>query len=1261
MARGILSEQLGINKGGKLSSRFVSTSSKRPSRTDRIKKRQIAEKLARDQKAEADRIERLRAKAKAIQDEQFKTKYETYTATEYKGKNDSWQKWAGMQEGVKQRIIDKNIKYGDTYLDSRQVTKTREIPFSYELTGENTYTNVYDSLDPELKSFFLNPTEAKTSLTKQQADLKASELLKATNYSQREIDKYNSLIQQRNEAVDRGDNDRANDLDASIDRQKFIKEQSQSVVSNVSSGWTFYGAVDYAQNRILRDDQKIANTQAYKDLIAGGSSFAPVYQEAGESAGISNINWSDTSNLSLIRQNKWLATYGGISQTLVGKGKLSDPTVLNYKKIIGDTAFSKLQTDIKSSQIKQVELGSVEKQSLNLFQATEGGNLLRVENIALPYQTKGTQLYKDGNVPYEIKDYTNLYLDGQNSVDAKTDKGFFGKVIDSKAVKKVTQFYKDTSFVFTKPDLSFNPLKSKNIFDISYKDKALSGNEIVFDYGAEADKTWQVIQDWQEKKSEVFNVKHDVYGRAGKDNVEKTLQDQYNLYARDTYSKQIVEGTFDDKLVQAEFMETTGARGLMKIYGEDIALARADTGTWSKIGYGAVNLGAEITQFSLKGTSRPVALAGTTVAVTGAVYGLGAVGSIPYGSVALTGAFTTKGFYDAFNPLSSPEKAGAGFVTGVIGASTLGYGAYRWGGTPVVKRVKIKVPKGNWDASSSVGRDMKLIYGKDGKVIERVIFNNQKLSQQTSAGYRTTVTTKGSVLRSNFMKEILKSVKLDTKIAQPKYIYKGVYGASGTKDTLINSKDYGFFRTNAYIKQGSYNKALNRLKSYGWSDAQAKQTLRYTQPKIVENYLEKGILKINKDGSIGSFTTAQKQPVVTIDKQLGIKTRGAREIRDYIRVERKLVEFEGIDKKFVLENQFSASVFKDSALKFTLRDVGMQRGLSVGGASESKAGYDILGVDKYGAWKLKPTTYKDLINIKASEGVKFSFKGANRPIRIDITNNRFDITKTILSKRIIDLSNKGVVTPKFITKTPLSKTFGTDPNVKNAMKSVRNVMDKIDDAKPVKFNNVGSIKGNQVFAQDPQIKQLQSILKSPASTTQPVIKTNIRKLIKVDTGLKSGLFIGSAGSQGLINLMGLKGGTSMKTDSSFDIKFDTRLKDILKTGQVPISSSATSQVTQLKTTPTFSMGTTLPPSILKDPVIKPNPIPKPFVWPYLEQRGSKKKKKKSTKRVQELLLLPDFTTRALGLKPKVIKRTDAMKEVRKILSGFELRKGVKFN
>ncbi len=59
--------------------------------------------------------------------------------------------------------------------------------------------------------------------------------------------------------------------------------------------------------------------------------------------------------------------------------------------------------------------------------------------------------------------------------------------------------------------------------------------------------------------------------------------------------------------------------------------------------------------------------------------------------------------------------------------------------------------------------------------------------------------------------------------------------------------------------------------------------------------------------------------MVTIDKQLGIKTRGAREIRDYIRVERKLVEFEGIDKKFVLENQFSASVFKDSALKFNIK------------------------------------------------------------------------------------------------------------------------------------------------------------------------------------------------------------------------------------------------------------------------------------------------------------------------------------------------------
>ena len=59
--------------------------------------------------------------------------------------------------------------------------------------------------------------------------------------------------------------------------------------------------------------------------------------------------------------------------------------------------------------------------------------------------------------------------------------------------------------------------------------------------------------------------------------------------------------------------------------------------------------------------------------------------------------------------------------------------------------------------------------------------------------------------------------------------------------------------------------------------------------------------------------------------------------------------------------------------------------------------------------------------------------------------------------------------------------------------------------------------------------------------------------------------------------------------------------------------------------------------------------------------GKKKKKKDELKKLlgEQYAILPDFSARALGLKPRELTVKQAEKEVRKLISGLGVRRGVK--
>ena len=334
------------------------------------------------------------------------------------------------------------------------------------------------------------------------------------------------------------------------------------------------------------------------------------------------------------------------------------------------------------------------------------------------------------------------------------------------------------------------------------------------------------------------------------------FQGKYQTAFDEKYMDALISGktTFED--ASTKFEESAEAEKLQKEfaekYGTEYKTLSQETKLMKKLLGGSAIAGLGLGKMGLKAIKTPT----RTLLTAGAVYtGVGIAGAIPtHVALGTSATFGAYGTYKAFSPTSTIEEAGGGLLTAGVSFATLGFAGYKQVRSPVIKSVKIQQPKLNLKASEIIGKDVKLI--TDQGTMEKVIFQEQKLSQIGTAGRRTIVTTKGR-----------KFLKLD------KAIFEGV----------------------PYKDPKGYQKALKRLKKYGYTDPQARATLRYTSPKITEQILKKGVISIKGEKALGEFEHLTKRPVIDIDETLGIKTRGAKTIKDITKVERKLIDFKGKD------------------------------------------------------------------------------------------------------------------------------------------------------------------------------------------------------------------------------------------------------------------------------------------------------------------------------------------------------------------------------
>ena len=757
---------------------------------------------------------------------------------------------------------------------------------------------------------------------------------------------------------------------------------------------------------------------------------------------------------------------------------------------------------------------------------------------------------------------------------------------NKKPLKEITGFFSNLYSKISEGKIYYNPTLIGGGFSFFKKSDRL------LDITA-AGKT--SIENLDKKSSDAIRT---AIGGENLDALEDELGTKYQgLYQEEfekKYGKDLIydEVTFEE--AQKSFEESAEAKDLQIKYQEEYTERykeiSSDVPILRAIKYGGLASYYKLTSLGTKAVTTPKGLVTTGVFAYGGVKTFQGLAKLPsFVSGGLEVGFTGYGGYKFLSPTSTIEERFGGAVMLGLGAGGLVSRSYRYLRSPVIKRVKIPSPKPTLKSTEVIGVDLK----------KNVLFGTQQTSQTGVAGYRTIVTTKGRVLSANFWKKLGANVKPNYNV-----LYKGV-------PTQQLGKTQGFFYQ--YKTPSAYQKAYGKLLKYDYTPSQARSTLRYSAPRVYTQTLDRGVLTISGNRASGSFEYLTKQPVISIDKNLGIKTRGGRTIKDVYDVERLLVK-----DKFVLEEKIRSSVF-------------LKRGSSPVGLNIKGVSYENSFISGKGS------------GLKRAGNIGFqridSVSLGRRALPVD-NILRIDQGRTILIKQIIEKSKfTGVQKPAKITKTPFSKTFGSESASNKALKDVKNVLKQ---------------------------KQLQTTLRSAPSVQQqvnlPVQDAVAVKQVDalVGTKVRSLVNVGVAS----ISKTDLKTDVLLKDQLKSKLKTDALLKDdlltktltktALKSAQTPITKLSSKLATQTAT-PTVTRTPIIRPVTPRIPNLTYTPKPFAFFFPAAKQRKSRKGLKKQ---VFEKAYLPDFTTRAIGLKPEVINEKEALKKVKKVLTGLEIRRGV---
>ena len=1296
----------------------------RPTRTQRVAQKQAVQRNVLAQK----RFEGLKEKAKEIQDTKFKDKIVDEVYYDERPKSFSVNQWGSMAGHLREWHLAKAKKRGEAII-SIQKTRKKTIPFTLE-GGTNSYKSVYETLSPDVKQFFDTPTEVleskatRITTTKkaiqdkhtyaitQNAEAQAKLKTQESEYQAwwgRQSDKYRSDPRHRKSRFEKLGKieDYMEEADAKwrgyqqgLDKGSAQLNQNKDIsIAQIESY-----ALDVANYERNREQAKNTNStftrnQAFERKQLESAGYEPLiieksfkgnpegtslsyynpktkdYKHIADYDVVGKIDVSKYERVAFSEPQQRTISYGGKNIGFSSRvGIFKDPTDTSkklstpYGKL--DVTMDNLLSDARAKQytdwqkdnavaIKEyyskpfvqpmedtlIYDGSTGKTTKEI---TGGGAFIPTGD--LPYGSGGQQTISTQPTGVQLTDDQLANVDPAGLWDATK---LAGKTFGAgfKLAGKGLNVVDD----YVHFDFKASPL-GLQVISFGKKDKPTVVEQAFVDMREDIAIGSEKLNVWGKGGQPKIDVEEAVI----KGEFDKKYQTAFEI----GHMKNLIyeEETFEE--ASKEFEGSTEAEAIKKDYEKEYMDLHHDLSVDTSLKKRALAGGGMALLGMGSGVSKIIDSPAGAGLVVGAVAVLPpALKLIPTKvSLGLSGGLFGYGTYKFLSPTSTLEEAGSGLITAVISGGVLGYSGYKYLRTPVVKTVKIPKPVMDLKSHSSIGRDLKIIT-KEGKEINTVIFKNQKLSQYAQAGRRTIVTTKGRLLLDNFWKEIGVPAKFTTLDSHAMY--------RGIPTQQLGSKEYfesagGLFKVG---RQGGYQKAFKRLTEYGYTSPQATATLRYTAPKITEQYLDKGVLFVKGNKAYGEFTYLTKSPVITIDKKLGIKTKGASTIRTKYAVERRLFNTKvGVrDIELIVERKsFATDLLNKKGDIFSIKDMGIKTSASLSKSSKLYQGYEpTADTGIYKQVKIKNLINQEVTSVKPYDYLKTVGKPSH----------------TVLIDDIIDFQKKANVwqKPANIKKTPFSKTFGYGKkediifDIGKPSSDLLRVINKLDDVAlrsgggtntqaMSKYYGTGTYEQSFGGLSPAQSQNLQAQLKT--ALAPPVIK-----IAKLDSILKLKPLSDVGLGVKLSSLIALKTATTQRSSLKLksDLKVENLVKNaiksasVVKTAQLPAQKTSPALKSQLKTI--LAIDTAISPSLVTPPRTPPTLKTPPFKQPniplvlWLDLERGKKKKKGIDQAFNEKAYLPDFTSRSLGLTQDVSEKK-LMAKINKLQTGFEIRRGI---
>lgn len=648
------------------------------------------------------------------------------------------------------------------------------------------------------------------------------------------------------------------------------------------------------------------------------------------------------------------------------------------------------------------------------------------------------------------------------------------------------------------------------------------------------------------------------------------------------------------------------------------------------------------------------------------------------------GLYGSYGAYEYLKPTSSPEKRAMGLFIAGTSAFSLTKAGIKYMRTPTAKIGKSPIPPTT--KTEAVGLDnVKIIDKTTGKVLSKrgVVYSEQKLSQVGVGGQRYVTSQKWRDLFNKYiaplnkriavehvggsgMKSVLRfSTKPSTTMVKP---YYDPLTPTPAKFMRVES-----IRGTALVKTSISGKerAMKLWQEYGASKYQADVMTRLSSPRVYEPWINKGVIIPSKDTARGIFSTEIRQP--KLDLGGGWKTRAGQPIKDLIAFERKVIPSKQVAQIYGKD----AVGFSENAMRFRtigdkpLSQFEMTSGKAIGKASDIYKGewkgfeYDWrkLGSIAQQRGSLQLNFGKDSWSLGIYDQSKMSAKGSYlidsgsfKPAKVTIVGDR----ATKVSRTPFDTSKIDRVSYQIRKPSPAPKVSATDPTPKQfqATQGQTTQSEFYGQGMYEKTDSVGRMFATDSARSNLQVMQ-QGWMKAPLQVDFAPPRVNVGKMFEVQTMSQTALDVG------LLTQVGLK--MQQKTDQKQDVQLKTLLKQQLGLKQ-QVALRQDTQMKQAQTTATTLQAPSLyqTPISLKDPMFKTPTMPKMRNY-FVPAKASQKEKVKSRIRQMKMKeirfegLLPDFTSRALGLSPKEVGGVgDAMREIRKIQTGLGIRTGARF-